>query len=468
MSESRPYQLWYDTLNDSRFSASSEALRDYLKLTTGLESPTPYHIWSFLSLVAALCGDRIALSNGPMGKSRLNLGVVLTGVPAIRKSSALTIMQRFAEGLPISYGPTDTSGQRQGIMAAMLPRWQKDALDESISETRIETLEELATFDSSNILPTLPDVLRHQNPAQLYFVAKELGRLIASTTRELLDFFTDAMDGESIDYKLKNQHTRIRNPLINLIGATTPSSLGQMMPRGAAEHGFLSRLIFVHAGMVANVVPIVEKWTESQIDVKSSLHERIHAMLAEDHDGLGLSQAARETYIDLYGYTPRLSDIRLHAYSARRSGHLLKVAALLALLRQSARSEVIASDLRLAHALLVLTEGEMDRAFYGLDTGIYSRVLCAFAELAEGSEDGIVSQKMILNAASHLGDKDLISKILSSLQDQGRIVPVSTGTHLRWALESIAKESGESRLSLAFGRTGAKPLADEFISEGRK
>lgn len=464
--KNRPYQLWYDTLNDSRFSPSSKAIKDYLRLTTGLESPTPYHVWSFISLIAALCGDRIALANGPMGKLRLNLGVVLTGVPAIRKSSALTIMQRFAEGLPISYGPTDTSGQRQGIMSAMLPRWQKDLPDDSQAELSIASLEELADLDSSHISAALPDLTARHNPSHLYFVAKELGRLIASTTRELLDFFTDAMDGETIDYKLKNQQTKIRNPLINIIGATTPSNLGQMMPRGAAEHGFLSRLIFVHAGMVANVVPIVAPWSTEQKQVVKDMHESIMAMLDTDHEEMSLSQAATDTYIDLYDYQPALSDLRLQAYGARRSGHLLKLAAILALLRDNSTSTVIASDVRLAHALLVLTETEMDRAFYGLEQGVYSRILCAFAELSESSASGVVQQKMILSAAGHLGDKDMLAKMLSSLQDQGKILPVDSASSISWRLDSLAKETGESKLNLSF-RQVVNPLPDQFVPVSR-
>src|SRR6478735_1331429 len=138
------YENWLSVLGDPKYADSGKAILEYLKLTSDLESPVPYNVWSFLSCVAALCGDRIYLRHGPMGKMRLNLGVILSGAPALRKSTALTVMQRFAEGLPLYYGPTDTAGQRQGIMSAMMPRWQVDSPEDGVSEIAFDTIESLA------------------------------------------------------------------------------------------------------------------------------------------------------------------------------------------------------------------------------------------------------------------------------------------------------------------------------------
>lgn len=452
------YQVWHDMLADERFSPSSGAIQDYLKLTQGLESPTPYHVWSFLSLVSALCGDSIALTHGPMGRERLNLGVVLTGVPAIRKSTALSVMQKFAEGLPISYGPTDTAGQRQGIMSAMMSRWQKDSRDGESSELTVTTLEALAAVDTDGIAPHLPEPMERK-ASELYFVAKELGRLISSPSRELFDFFTDGMDGESFHYQLKNQAIKIKNPLINLLGATTPSSLGHCIPKGGESHGFLSRLIFVHAPRVSRAVAIPEKWNDRQWQTREQLHTLLRDQLMASHDAIGLTDAARQTYEDLYAYSAVISDQRLQAYQGRRSRHLLKVSALLALLRGIAPVRVQASDVRLAHALLVLTEGSMDRAFNGLDSGFYSKVMCAITELAENAPDEMINIEQIQSYAGYLGERDMMSKILMSLESQGKIV-----AHKRlpntWTLSQVARESAERNVRMQF--RGAPLGEDEF------
>lgn len=454
------YQIWHDMLADPRFSPSSQAIRDYLELTRGLESPTPYNVWSFLSLTAALCGDNIALTHGPMGRERLNLGVVLTGVPAIRKSTALTVMQKFAEGLPIAYGPTDTAGQRQGIMSAMMPRWQKDSTEESISELRPTTLETLASIDTDSIVPALENPLQRKS-SEIFFVAKELGRLISSQSRELFDFFTDGMDGESFHYQLKNQSIKIKHPLINIIGATTPTSLGHNVPRGGESHGFLSRLIFVHAPRVSRSVAIPEKWDDGQQQIRTQLHELLFTQLDAKHDVIDLTDAASETYRDLYTYIPATADQRLQAYHGRRSKHLLKVAALLGILRGETPIRVQASDIRLAHAILLLTEGTMDRAFHGLDTGFYSRVMCAITELAENSPNESISIREIQTFAGHLGDREQMAKVAASLEDQGKLILQKDFKEPTWKLSRLMQDNAETRVRSHF-RNGGQLGADEF------
>jgi hypothetical protein len=459
------YGNWYRMLMDKRFSPSSAAILDYLALTKGLESPVPYHIWSLLSLTAALCGDRFALRHGPMGRMRLNLGVILTGAPAIRKSTALTVMQKFAEGLPISYGPTDTAGQRQGIMSAMMPRWQRES-DDGNTELSFDDLSSLADFDSDSILSTISDS-QTRKASEIYFVSKELGRLIASTTRELLDFFTDGMDGEAFHYQLKNQVIKIDKPLINLIGATTPASLGSMMPRGASEHGFLSRLIFVHATHVSSAVPVPKPWDDSQLLIKERLTTLIHDQLESMETEISLSEAAEETFRDLYGYQVKTTDIRLLAYSGRRQTHLLKVAALLAFLRGESPVQVTAADIRLSHAILGMTETLMDRAFYGLDTGLYSRVLCAIAELAESTADGAVTTGMIHEQAGYLAPADALNSMCASLMNQKKLVahPSGTTSNPAYSIADITTSQWNTHIHGAFVMEGGKkPAADEFSS----
>lgn len=456
------YQIWHDVLADARFGDSGRALQDYLSLTSGLESPIPYHVWSFLSLTAALCGDNIALTNGPMGRERLNLGVVLTGVPALRKSTALTLMQKFAEGLPIAYGPTDTAGQRQGIMSAMMPRWQKDSHEETISDLRPSTLEALASLDTDSIVPELPNPLTRK-ASEIYFVAKELGRLISSPSRELFDFFTDGMDGESFHYQLKNQSIKIKHPLINLIGATTQVSLGQFVPKGGDAHGFLSRLIFVHANKLTRAVALPDKWNELQLQTRKQLHDLLYDQLGRNHEVVDMSAAATETFTDLYGYIPATVDQRLQAYHGRRAKHLLKVSTLLAILRGQSQVRVIASDVRLAHVILVLTEMMMDRAFFGLDTGLLSKVLCAVSEIAENNQNETVSMQDVLVFAGHLGEKDRIHNVLMSLEEQGKLVKMKTeGSSYNWQLNQAQIQIHEKRARTVFN-FGDKPVGvDEF------
>lgn len=455
------YSNWMEMLADPRYADSGKAVLQYLSLTEGLESPVPYHIWSFLSLISALCGSRITLQHGPTGNQKLNLGVILSGAPAIRKSTALTVMQKFAEGLPIYYGPTDTAGQRQGIMSAMLPRWQVDSDEDDPTQLDFESLEELASYDSDSVLPALPDPVTRRS-SEIYFVSKELGRLLSAQSRELLDFFTDGMDGESFHYQLKNQVIKIPKPLISLIGATTPASLGAMMPRGASEHGFLSRIIFVHATQLTQAVPIPQGWDEQHHMIRKVMHERILDMVNGVNTEVTLSENAERTFRDLYGYQVRTSDVRLMAYSGRRQTHLLKVAALLAILRGETPVRVTSADLRLSHGILAHTEVFMDRAFYGLDTGLYSKVLCAACEIAEGSPDGEFSLGMMHKQAGYLATRGVLNDMLTSLQDQGKLKHMGgTATDPIWQIADLESNALQHNQRIIFRGSAEQ---DDFVS----
>lgn len=434
-----PYSHWHNLLEDDRYSASSTHLRGYLTLTEGLESPVPYNIWSYLSMLAAVAGGRIYIDHGVAGKKKLNLAVVLMGFPAVRKSTAISVMERFSHGLPIQYGPSDTSGQRQGIMSAMLPRWQYDSLQEKDEfDLSVESLDAIAALDTNGILPALANK-RIPPASELYFLSKELGRLFASSQgHDLINFFTDAIDGESVYYQIKTQAIRIRNPLINLLGATTPGNLATILPRGAESHGILSRMVFVYADRLSSRQPIPEAWSPEQVRIKDHLLGDIERML-EDIDGpLTLTENAKQTYGDIYGFNPGFNDVRLQAYAGRRSDHLLKVAGVLCLARGAPQQLVTASDIRLAHGLLCLTEALMPRSFLGLDPRPASKVLIGITEFLESQPAHSAKREIVLKQVSHIGESVDIIRWVTDLVQQGKIVEDGSNLKLSDEKELLA------------------------------
>ena len=414
-----PYSRWHKLLADPRYSPSSGLLRDYLKLCDGMESPTPYHVWSFISLFAALAGGRIFIDRGALGKLRLNMGIVLMGFPAVRKSKAIDVMNRFSQGLPLQYGPTDTAGQRQGIMAAMMPRWQYDSLEDKEKEEfdlGEASLEALANLDTTGIFAALQSP-RIPPASELYFTSSELGRLLASQSGELINFFTDALDGESFYYQLKTQSIRIRSPLINLLGATTPGSLAQILPRGATEHGFLSRLVFVYAEQPTTRNPSPVEWKEDRLHLKETMLQRIETTFESIDGPLALTEAAQKTYEDAYLFRPSMRDVRFQAYIQRRnSDHLLKLAAAIALMNGAEGHKIRASDMRLAQGILCMTEAYMERSFAGLQNDLQNRIYLAASELIESNLPARTVREEVYNKLAHLGHQTELMKQLSNLQ----------------------------------------------------
>src|SRR5262245_64254972 len=84
----------------------------------------------------------------------------------------------------------------------------------------------------------------------LTIISRELGVLIPSWEPTLLNNLTDIYDGQMVDQKRRGRDLRVKIlcPQINLLGATTPSYLNQVMPPGAWDQGFISRTILVYSG----------------------------------------------------------------------------------------------------------------------------------------------------------------------------------------------------------------------------
>jgi hypothetical protein len=323
------------------------------------------------------------------GRIKLNLGVVLIGRPALRKSSAISFSQRFASNLSLNYGPTDTGGARHGIMHAMQNRLQEDIKDDSPGQTKQPL--NLRDFALSEFTSTVARVRRNRTrPSSIYFASKELGRLLTSPTRELLDFFADGLDGEAIFYQTKNGNVRLSAPLINLLGATTPGSLSNILPRDAHDHGFLSRLIFVYGAKNERSVPLPPSRTEQEIEVEAILSERLEQAVIEAEGEITFTPEAAKEYTHLYNYSVITGEFRLNAYAGRRAIHLVRVAAIICLLRGESPYQVSREDLGLAHVILILTEIDMDAAYMGMNKTIEARAYVLMREILEslGPEEG--------------------------------------------------------------------------------
>lgn len=374
--------LWSNKKIGDLFDSSYVPLADYVWLSRNTESPRQYHLWSLLSLAASVFSNHSYVGRGIGGKLRLNLGVILIGRAAIRKSSAIGFMQRFAAELNINYGPTDTAGARHGIMAQMQSRWQDDIRDDKENDVESPlTLAELGSSSYDSIIARMAQP--RTRPSSIYFASKELGRLLTAQTRELLDFFADGLDGESIFYQTKNGNIRIPAPLINLVGATTPGNLPSILPRDAHDHGLLSRLIFVYASKSAGKVPIPPAISTTESERQSRLLESIVQTQHEAQGEIRLSEEAEDEYRRLYGYNVATLEFRLNAYSGRRADHLAKLATLVCLLRAESPYIVSRRDVGLAHLILILTETSMDGAYMGLDRSLDGKVYQLVREVIE-------------------------------------------------------------------------------------
>ncbi len=321
-------------------SDSAEIISQYLELMDDTEPPSVFHVWSLLATAAALLGQHAVIRSGVL-TVRANLFVVLIGPPAVKKSTAIDLVQGLASGTSLNFGPTDTSGQRHGLMSALvgLHRFDKQ------KRSAIEALSRMQ--------------LKPRRASDMALFVSELGRLWGTANRDMSDFFVDLYDSKDIDYETKGSSTRITAPLVTLLAATTPSSLAQMLPDASATHGILSRIVFVYANQIHKSVPLPPDPTEEWLDLREQIVKKLRWIDGNRND-FGLSPKARELYEELYVFKPKIDDPRFEYYAARRANILLRVAMAIAALRSD--TWLIESDIQLAHVLMQEIEPDMHNA----------------------------------------------------------------------------------------------------------
>lgn len=293
-----------------------------------------------------------------------NQYIALVGTPGTRKSTAIGIMKRqLRKSTGVRFAPADTAGQRQGLVEAMRG---SDAQKEFLANVELAvgenslaglTLEDIAQVTN---LPDEDETTAFVSAADKHHImvtATELSRFIGQNNFSMLDFLGTMWDGEDYEYQTKGGLVTLKNPLINLVSATTPTSLNIAMPPAAGGQGFLSRMILVYGSRKYKLVPRPVEPTEEQIAQVRSGFNRAYYELAGAFTETDEARAYSES---LYDFQLEINDPRFGYYHERRYDHLIKLAMALAGSRGS--MEIVKDDYQEAHKILRATERGMPDA----------------------------------------------------------------------------------------------------------
>jgi hypothetical protein len=333
------------------------------------ESPRIFHIWSAVFAIAASLGRRCWL---PFGTFDIfpNHYILLIGTPGTRKSTAASLGKKLLKSSTgVRFAPSDTGGQRQGLINALfgeespakefMDGVELGAADNSIMS--LTQLESITNEPETEHAMFIAEADRHH----LAVIASEFSRFIGQHNLSMLDFLGEVgYDGESYSYLTRQTDVTLKNPLMNILGCTTPTMLNNSMPPAAGGQGFLSRMILVYGTRKYKQVPrpnappveLVQK-------VKDRLNGAYHGLsgaFTETADGRSYSES-------LYAYRVEISDSRFGYYGERRYTHLIKLAMCLAASRGD--STITKSDYEEAHRILRATERGMPDALgeFGLN-----------------------------------------------------------------------------------------------------
>ena len=422
----------------------NEFLFNYLRYTTNVESPRLMHLWAALSGIAATIGRRARINLG-IGNLYPNLYVLLVGPPGTRKSTAINTMLRFVkEETKTQIAPDDTSGQRQGLIAALKGAedddWkdQVDLLDNTDAVDRV--VEHVSDLEMS---------INDANKHHMYIVASEFGSFLGQNNLALTRFLVKMWDGEDYVYQLKNSKHVLRNALLNMIGGTTSTDIATLLPPEAIGQGFMSRIILIYEARKQRRIP------PSKAGVDDNYYEAIAAVFREAdqmHGMFELSNAANELSDHLYMQDVKINDTRFIYYSERRHTHLLKLSAVLAATRGTMTIEP--ADIEQADILLSVTEESMPDALgeYGLSPiAAAKQKMLEFIQHANGPVTDRVLW-LVMNRDMRLVD---FHNALSEMINAGKIIAVDTrngkafvyNDRIQEAVAALAEESIEDLIA---------------------
>lgn len=273
-------------------------IAEYLRYTTGQESPTDFHMWVAIGLIAMAMGRNAWYPRGAWNIYP-NLFIVLIAESALaRKSTAL----------------------RMGI----------DPFQQALPE--IEGLGQKITPEA--LVGVLAKVCEDENKrAEAYIHASEMSVLLGKSTLDdsLLKLLTDLWDCPSMHtYQTRGKGKEVmRDVCINMLAASTPDWLRNSIPQESLEGGFFSRLILVQRPSTGEKNPFPEDTmsVKTQEAIENIKHD-LKVINTCIHGGFEWDLEAKKAYSNWYcNYNePETAISFMRGYYGRKGDFVLKLA----------------------------------------------------------------------------------------------------------------------------------------------
>lgn len=317
------------------------------KFTEGFASPALFRRWGAIMSVAGALERKVWITTN-MGDLFPNLYVILVAPPAVGKTVVTKTVREFWSELD-------------------------DHHISSSSVTKASLVDELREAERRGIINSGGFGQFHFN--SLKVLSNEMGTLIPGYDNDFMNVLTDIYDGHGYSERRRSKDVKfsIDKPQLNILAATTPDYLNNVMPEGAWGQGFISRVIMIYSGQTQRQ-PL---WGTV------NTNEKLHRDLTFDLNALGklygkmkfesdAAQAISEWHLNDGPPTP--DHPRLQNYNGRRTSHLLKLCMVSS--ASAGNSLTITLD-NYTEALDWLIEAEtyMEDIFKAMNSGGDSRVM---------------------------------------------------------------------------------------------
>ena len=381
-------------------------LKDIIKLAENQEAADFSYLWAGLSCIAAQLARNVYIPFGN-GKIYPNLYVMFVGDPGKRKSTAIKDLKKRIKAA----GYQNICGDKVTM--------QKYLLDlAGVGEGSIE---------GSNITEfNLGITLGTNDYVESYINQDEFSDFIGINNYPFISLLGNFWDiDEPYVYRTKNgQSIEIPSPIVNILGATTPSQFNTIFPPAISEQGFLSRLIIVNIPeskrKIARPMPSDASVIEKVVDGLKAVRKLSGELVIAD--------AVWDKLEEIYLSWKPVEDTRFAHYSTRRHTQLLKLCILATCSRYTVEMSV--DDVIFANTLLSFTEHFMPQALgqFGKnkDGDVNSKVI----SYLRSSFPTAKSLQDIIIPISTETDVMSLQKILNNLVVAEKIVAASNGKYL--------------------------------------
>lgn len=381
-------------------------LKDIIQLAENQEAADFSYLWAGLSCIAAQLARNVYIPFGN-GKIYPNLYVMFVGDPGKRKSTAIKDLKKRIKAA----GYQNICGDKVTM--------QKYLLDlAGVGEGSIE--------DSNITEFNLGITLGANDYVESYINQDEFSDFIGINNYPFISLLGNFWDiDEPYVYRTKNgQSIEIPSPIVNILGATTPSQFNTIFPPAISEQGFLSRLIIVNIPeskrKIARPLPSDASVVEKVVDGLKAVRKLSGELV--------MSDAVWAKLEEIYLSWQPVEDTRFAHYSTRRHTQLLKLCILSTCSRYTIEMSV--DDVIFANTLLSFTEHFMPQALgqFGKnkDGDVNSKVI----SYLRSSFPTAKSLQDIIIPISTETDVLSLQKILTNLVVAEKVVATSNGKYL--------------------------------------
>lgn len=281
-------------------------MQKYLRFTAENEAPELYHTWSALTMLGHIFGRRVFMDRGHTKIYPGQIFTFLVGPPANRKSTAVNIAAGLLRQVPSVH-----------FIAGKLSA--QSLYDEM----------EMGMVDNGKGKMTQADSV-------VYISASELSAFLPKQNyvEELIPTLTKFIDAEEglHEYKTRSHgSTIVKNPLVTMLGASTPDWLYKNIPENAWGGGFMSRVFLVYQRGTDRIFP-----NPRRTPIQDRLEKELVAELFLFSELKGpaiLTKEAEQWYIDWYIKSRKNPAVfgsgQMSGYLGRRPDHLLRISMVL-------------------------------------------------------------------------------------------------------------------------------------------